>query len=334
MLAFAGDVIAQDAVKAAGAAHGWSSVLGAAADAVRGADLALVNVESPITERVVRSGDMIFHADESLLAALRAAGFDVASFANNHVYDQGRRGFTDSLAALERAGFVVAGAGPSLEAACRPQLVERRGIRVALLARTLVLNFDDHATDRDPSVCRLAEGPLKRRAREAREAGADLVVASLHWGNEYEHSPRDEQVDAAQRIVEAGVDLVIGHHPHVLQRVARVHVRDDRDALVAYSLGNLVSNQARDFDDGRSPAASGDARDGVVLRVAVHRRADGRVAIDRAVAIPLWTAHGDDGGGDGDGIAVVPAPPARARRVAAALGHDVATLDLARATCP
>lgn len=321
VLAFGGDVIAHDALRVAAARadhrdaagrslndSGYGALIAAIEPAVRGADLAFANLESPVTPRELRRGEMIFHADEPLLAAVARAGFHVVSVANNHALDQGRGGLADTLAAASRHGLVAVGAGGTMREACAPRVVTRSGIAIAVLARTLVMNFHDPPERERPSVCMLAEGPLKRQVREARAAGAELVIASLHWGNEYDRAPRREQIDAAHRLVEAGVDLVIGHHPHVLQRVERVPRRDGRDALVAYSLGNLLSNQGYAFDPRTGKEADGDTRDAAVLRVVVARRDDGAIAIADATAVPLWTDH--SAGGD---ITLVPATTRRAR---------------------
>lgn len=316
VLAFAGDVIAHEAVREAAARTdgGYATVLAGVKPALRGADVAFANLETPVAERILRRGSMIFNVDDDLLAALRRTGFEALWLANNHAFDQGPAGLADTLAATARHGFITAGAGPTLGDACGPVMIERGGMKIALLARTLVMNFHDGGARGAPDVCMLAEGPLKRAARAARAAGADLVVASLHWGNEYEAAPRREQIDAAHRIVEAGVDLVIGHHPHVLQRVERVRTKRGTDAVVAYSLGNLLSNQGHTFDERKEDARAGDTRDGAVLRVVVTKSPGGAVTVDDVTAVPLWTHHGDAGE-----IAVVPAISRRAR-VAKTLG--------------
>lgn len=308
VLAFGGDVIAHEAVRDAGARVGYDALLGAARAALGDADLAFVNLESPVTPRWVRRGQKIFRADEEMLAALAGAGVKLVSLANNHAFDQGPEGLADSMAAVERHGLVGIGAGRTLADACAPVFLEQKGIRVAMLARTLVMNFHDGGARGKPDVCMLAEGPLKRAARAARASGADLVVASLHWGNEYERAPRREQIDAARRVVESGVDLLIGHHPHVLQPVVRMKTSRGTEAVVAYSLGNLLSNQGYGYRPGVRPEREGDTRDAAVLRIEVSKGADGAVRVDAVRAVPLWTEHRPDGA-----IVLVPATTRRAR---------------------
>ncbi len=320
VLAFAGDVIAHEAVRRAAdlSGAGYASLLEGARPAFEGADLAFVNLESPVSDRSVRRGQKIFHADQALLVALVDLGVNVVSLANNHAFDQGAEGLKGTLSAVEHFGLIGVGAGTTMAAACAPTFLDRGGIRIALFARTLVTNFDDGGQGAE--ICMLAEGTLKRAARAARAQGADVVIASLHWGNEYEREPRREQVDAAHRLVSAGVDLVIGHHPHVLQRVERLRGAGGRDALIAYSLGNFLSNQGYAFDENRLRRATpsghtddvaergGDTRDAAVLRVVLEKDETGKARIVDVSGVPLWTAHAEQGR-----IELVPATSRRGR---------------------
>ena len=269
VLAFGGDVIAHEAVRVAAARGGYEAIAEGAREALHGVDLAFANLESPVTERAVRRGDMIFHADDALVGAIRGVGFEVVSVANNHAYDQGRAGLADTLEAVERHGLVAVGAGATYQSACEPRWIERRGIRIAFLARTLVMNFEEAPARGMPEVCMLAEGPLQR-------------------------APRREQVEAAHRLAGAGVDLVIGHHPHVLQPVESVRGPSGHETLVAYSLGNLISNQGFAFEPARGHEPDGDTRDVAILRVVVEKVAAGATRIADVSAIPLWTEHDAD----------------------------------------
>jgi poly-gamma-glutamate synthesis protein (capsule biosynthesis protein) len=142
--------------------------------------------------------------------------------------------------------------------------------------------------------------PARGAVREARRQ-ADLVVVSVHWGNEYQHLPTKRQRDIARALVDAGCDVILGHHPHVLQPVELMEA-DGRRALVAYSLGNFISNQDRMYRADLFPVAGGDNRDGAALRMRFEPGTgpDGRrratlasVAVD-----PLWTENnwGSPGG--------------------------------------
>ena len=127
---------------------------------------------------------------------------------------------------------------------------------------------------------------------------ADAVVVSVHWGIEYEQQPRETEVALARRLADAGALVVLGHHPHVLQPVELYPRADGRTALIAYSLGNFVSNQSRHYVHGVTPEKVGATRDGVILRAELARRDYGRgvVRVELAGAdwLPLWTENDTD----------------------------------------
>jgi poly-gamma-glutamate synthesis protein (capsule biosynthesis protein) len=132
-------------------------------------------------------------------------------------------------------------------------------------------------------------------AVRAAAAQADAVVVSLHWGVEYETQPRTDDVELAHALADAGALVVLGHHPHVLQPVELYRRADGRTAVIAYSLGNFVSNQSRRYVHGVTPEKVAQTRDGLLLRVALARRDYGRgvvrVEVDGADALPLWTEN-------------------------------------------
>jgi poly-gamma-glutamate synthesis protein (capsule biosynthesis protein) len=164
---------------------------------------------------------------------------------------------------------------------------------VAFLGFTDLFNLDLDRKATEPWVRPLDLEPALAAVREARSR-ADIVVVSVHWGNEYQHAPTKRQRDIARKLVEAGCDLLLGHHPHVLQPIELMTV-GARKALVAYSLGNFISNQDRMYRADLFPVAEGDSRDGAALEVTFERRKrpDGTEAVVLAHAgfEPLWTEN-------------------------------------------
>ncbi|HEY0840025.1 MAG TPA: CapA family protein [Vulgatibacter sp.] len=275
---------------------GYDALFEAVAPKLRQADLAFANLETPIAPRSGRgSRPFVFNAPSALLPALRHAGIGLVSFANNHVYDQGRPGFVETMEELRGAGLPFVGAGDTCADASRPLVLDVRGIRVAFLGATRLFNQNLNAKPDEPCAFHLDEGVAAASIREAKDAGAELVVLSIHWGVEYATSPRQEEIDLAHRLIDAGADVILGHHPHVLQPVEIVEAADGRIGLVAYSLGNFISNQSRTYAHGVQPLAMGNTRDGVLLRFqAVRKRYPGgavRVEIGGVVAEPLWTEN-------------------------------------------
>jgi len=217
-------------------------------DVLRGADVAFVNLEAPLSDGGQPANkDFVFRGSPTAARGLADAGIDVVSLANNHALDYGLEGLADTRAALTAAGIAYAGAGDNETAARSPLILERNGLRLAFLAyvntpRDSVSGFDVSATaataDRAGVAWATAEAVAADVAAVARRA--DVVIVSLHSGPEYQEAPGDLQVALAHAAIDAGARLVLGHHPHVLQGLERY-----RGGLIIYSLGNF----AFDFDE-------------------------------------------------------------------------------------
>jgi hypothetical protein len=244
-----------------------SDPLSGVAPWLRSADLALGNLECVVAEGgAPRPGPYRLRAPAPAVAILRDAGFDILGLANNHALDYGSEGLAETVARLHEAGIAAVGAGKDPMAAARPVIREVGGLRLAFLAFNTVADPDD-----TPGTGGWTRAPWdEARAAStvaAARAEADGVIVSIHWGYEYELRPDPAQRDAAQVMLDAGADLVIGHHPHVVQGT---EVRSA--GFVAYSLGNLL------FDQGQA-----DTRQGLALRAFFDR--EGLRAVQ---AVPLW----------------------------------------------
>lgn len=246
-------------------------VLGPAAARILEADLAFANLEAPLPPAGVppRPGPLpILRGRPSLPAALVLAGFDVLSLANNHPFDFGPEGVSGTLAAVRAAGIPTTGLGLDKAAAEAPVVLERNGLRVVFLAATDRVN---HPAPPGSAVAWLDIGRLEAQVRSWRPR-ADVVVVSVHWGKSYSLDVLPVQRRIAGRLVAAGADVVLGHHPHVLQPVERLD-----GAIVAYSLGNFLFG-GQVGDRGRT----------IVLEVEIAAPAAGRRAQVQAVrAVPL-----------------------------------------------
>lgn len=274
---------------------GFEHVFGELREVVGDDEIAFVNLETPLSERVpAETGDPpVLGAPASVASALAAAGIDVASVANNHSYDQTALGMEDTLRALSAARVRAVGAGPSEEEAPGPVVVEQGGVRVAFLAFTERINRGPVARDTSARVPRFERELAARALARAREQ-ADVVVVSMHWSHDFVESPRLAQRALARWLVERGADVILGHGPHVLQEVERLESARG-DAVCAYSLGNLVSNQGLRYAPGRRIPAGlhpavvrPETRDGAWLRVRLVLDGE-RMRIERLEAVPLWT---------------------------------------------
>jgi len=165
---------------------------------------------------------------------LTAGGFGALALANNHILDFGPAGLEATTALLDSLGIAHAGTGADRAAAHRPGVVSRGGRRIALLAYNHVFPETFWAGPDRPGTAHADDEGLAREVAGAAR-GADLVVVSFHWGAEGMEVPKSYQQILARLAVDAGADLVVGHHPHVLQPLEWY-----RGRLIAYSLGNFI----------------------------------------------------------------------------------------------
>lgn len=238
-LAFGGDVHFEGVDRSRLAANPQTAV-GPIADVLRRADLAMVNLETAVTTRGTPAPKrFVFRAPPTAFLALRSAGIDVATQANNHGMDYGEVGLRDSLAAAADAKFPVVGIGADEAAAFAPWITTVHGERIAVLGATQVLDANLIAAwtagPAKPGLASAKDEPrLLSAVREARSQ-ADVVVVYLHWGTEMHTCPTAPQQALARALADAGADVVVGSHAHVLLGAGRL-----ASTYVSYGLGNFV----------------------------------------------------------------------------------------------
>lgn len=238
-LAVAGDVHFAERV-ATRLARDPATVFAEAAPVLAAADLTMVNLETAITTGGDRQDKAFtFRAPPSALVALRDAGIDVATMANNHGADFGLSGLHDTLAAIAAAGFPVIGVGSNAAQAFAPYTTTLHGQRLAIIAADQV---QDETTLRlfsagpsSPGVANARAPQLLDAVRAAKAAGYTVIVY-LHWGTEYDPCPNPDQRGLADQLAAAGASAIVGTHAHVLQGAGW---RSD-GVYVAYGLGNYL----------------------------------------------------------------------------------------------
>lgn len=236
-----GDILLDRGVARRAGREGVGRVFADVKEELAGADVAFGNLENPVASRCRRAAKKIsFRARPVYAGALAGAGLDLVSLANNHTPDCGKSGLLETIDHLRARGLRWVGAGSTPTAAEAPVVLTVRGIKIAFVAFTDVEPLSGPRRDVWDGVARVSEAGLRRAVTNAR-GGADAVVVSLHWGIEYASRPGARQRELAQAAVEAGADLVLGHHTHTLQGLeAFAPLGTKRRALVAYSLGNFV----------------------------------------------------------------------------------------------
>ncbi len=234
----AGDIMLNRDVEKVGLQKGWEYIFEEVAPLIRQADLAFANLESPIGDK----GHFInmFQAPPEAVEGLAYAGFDLVSLANNHTLDYHHAGMFETMRLLAEYGIDWVGAGKDINEARAPLIKEVNGVRAGFLAYTEM--WFVHArepiswqgTEDEPGVAPAELELITEDIALLRDL-ADCVIVTFHWGKEYTHELTAEQKRLARAAIAAGADLVLGHHPHVLQGIEFY-----KEGVIAYSLGNFV----------------------------------------------------------------------------------------------
>jgi poly-gamma-glutamate capsule biosynthesis protein CapA/YwtB (metallophosphatase superfamily) len=209
-------------------------------------DITIANLEAPLTETgsAYKDKTFTFKVPPSFIDGIKRSGIDVVTLANNHILDFGIQGLSNTITILDSNNIKHIGAGKNRSFACAPTIVDFYGIKVGFLGFSMTYPKEFWAKKNSWGTCYPDEALLYRVISES-EKNADLTVVSFHWGAEKRETPKDYQTFFARKAIDFGADLVLGHHPHVLQGLELY-----KNKLIAYSLGNYVfgsySNNAKD----------------------------------------------------------------------------------------
>jgi poly-gamma-glutamate synthesis protein (capsule biosynthesis protein) len=208
---------------------------------IESADLAFINQETVMGGASFGySGYPAFNTPQSLAKTIADTGFDIVNQANNHAMDMGKKGLIATLDLWDTIeGITVIGARKEGDSA---RIITKNNISLGFLSYTYGLNGIALPAD-NPNLVSLINKNKMETEIDALRPLCDFLIVSIHWGDEYKTEPGKTQTDLALFMAEHGVDLIIGHHPHVLQRAQTITLDDGRKTFCIYSLGNFVSNQ-------------------------------------------------------------------------------------------
>ena len=232
-----GDLMSHRAVSKSAEEHGYSSFFRHIEDRISKADLAIGNMEFPLAGKPY-TGYPAFSGPDEFPEYLSDVGFDIFLTANNHILDKGAAGMRRTIDVLERKGFVYTGiaASEAADTLLNPLLLNVQGLRIAIVNFTYGTNTG--SSEKWPRVHYMRKNDILPMLRRAKEADPDFILVFPHWGTEYQLHHNKVQEEMARWLVENGADVIIGHHPHVIQDVQYIG-----DVPVVYSLGNALSNQ-------------------------------------------------------------------------------------------
>lgn len=203
-------------------------------------DITVGNLETSITTRGTKWDDKQFNfrSDPRNLKAMKESGIDILTLANNHILDYGYDGLLDTLNHIDKSGIKRVGGGKDKKEAIQGIIVEEDGIKIGLLSFSRVIpNVKWYATDKSPGIVGAYDPHIEEVLNRIKEmkSQTDVVVLSIHWGVELSATPRKQEIDLAKKLVDAGADIIMGHHPHVLQGIEIY-----KGKPIFYSLGNFV----------------------------------------------------------------------------------------------
>jgi poly-gamma-glutamate capsule biosynthesis protein CapA/YwtB (metallophosphatase superfamily) len=235
-LAFAGDVHFMK--RTADLLANPATAFGPITATLSAADLAMANLETPITDRgTAEPKRYLFRAGRPAVEAIRAAGIDAVSLANNHTLDYGRVGLADTIDAAKAGGLVTFGAGNNRDQAFTPWRTTVRGVRIAVFGFSQVDDLANRwaATDIQPGIAMAFDVKRAVAAVTAARADSDLVIVFPHWGTEGSSCVNGDQKRLAAKLAAAGADIIVGAHAHVLQGSGWLN-----HTYVAFGLGNFL----------------------------------------------------------------------------------------------
>lgn len=207
-------------------------------------DLTIVNLETPVTERGIEAENktFVFKSSPKALPEMAKAGIDAVNLANNHSLDQGVEGLLDTMEHLDNNQILHVGAGKDREDAYAPIYVERKGIKIAICGFSRVIPESGWAAGKKKAGVAVSyDSKLAVESIQEAHQHADLVFVVVHWGKERVTELEEHQSTLAREYIDAGADLVIGGHPHVMQGIEKY-----KDKWIVYSTGNFIFSKSND----------------------------------------------------------------------------------------
>lgn len=267
-------------------------------DIIQQADIAIANFEGTTAGDKVYAyqGYPLFNAPDEALDAIKNAGFDILATANNHCLDTRKAGVIRTIEQIKIRGMEPLGTFKE-KPETRVLIKDVKGIRLAFLAYTEMVNGLESVLspeDLDAMVNIFNEAKMMEDIEYAKNNDADVIIAVLHWGDEYSREQAERQEILADKLFKAGVDIIFGSHPHVIQPTQTLEY-DGETKFVAYSMGNFLSNQRVEtlVPYGLTEHVSKYTEDGIIIDIVIEKKGDTKeVSIKNINYIPLWVYKG------------------------------------------
>ena len=269
--------------------YDFSYVFDDVKDKLSQADITVGNLETTFAgSKIGYSSYPTFNTPEALGKALKDVGVDVLSTANNHCMDKGYTGIVNTIKELDELKIDHMGTYDSEESSNNILVKDVKGIKIAFLAYTYGTNGIAVPKDKSYAVNLIDKDKIKKDLQAAKDLDVDLISVSMHWGTEYKQNPTDEQEELADFLFENGADIILGSHPHVLEKMEKrtIELEDGttKDGFIIYSLGNFMSGQYYDY-----------TRQSIILDLQITKHGDGKISIDSATYTPIYMYKSSSG---------------------------------------
>lgn len=244
-------------------------------------DITIANLETSFAGKDVGySNYPTFNSPDSLATALKGIGIDIISTAGNHALDKGFSGLCKTIDVLDSNGIEHLGTYKSEDDQKKLLFKNIKGLNVAFINYTYGTNGIPVPDGKEFCINLIDKDLIKKQIEQARNEDADIIIACMHWGTEYQTSPNDEQKELSDFLFKNGVDIILGNHPHVLEPMEKRTVTLDdgttKECFVIYALGNFTADQRETI-----------TRNSIILNLAITFT-DGKLSIDKANYIPIY----------------------------------------------
>ena len=250
---------------------------------VENADIAIGNLETTFAgSKRGYSSYPTFNTPEAMADDLKELGIDVLSTANNHSLDKGYNGLVNTIDELNKVGINHMGTYSSEEESNKILLLDVKGIKIAFLAYTYGTNGIPIPSGKEYCINMIDEEKIISDLQKAKNLTPDLIIVNMHWGIEYAQSPNEEQKRLAEILFKNGADIILGSHPHVLQKMEKVQINlsdgNKKDGFIIYSLGNFISGQRKEY-----------TKQSAILNLNIRKDGtSGKISIDSVNYTPIY----------------------------------------------
>lgn len=246
------------------------------------ADICIGNLETSFAgEDRGYSNYPTFNSPDSLADSLKRIGVDVLSTAGNHALDMGFSGLSRTIDVLDKADISHLGTYKTQEDQDKVLIKYAKGVKIAFINYTYGTNGISVPSDKKFCINLIDKDLIKKHIETAKNQNADIIVACMHWGTEYQTKQNSEQKELADFLFQNGVNVIIGNHPHVIQpmekRTVTLEDGSTRDGFVAYALGNFICDQN-----------AVNTRDSIILNLKITKHTDGSITIDNYDYVPIY----------------------------------------------